>query len=180
MLRNSTDSFGSLSRFLHWVVGLMIIGLLCVGFYMTDLPNSDEKWQIYGLHKATGTLVFGLIIIRILWRLINVAPELPTTMKPLLQTGYKLGVKSMYLLMFVMPLSGIFMSLYSGHDISVYGLFSIKAFELSNKELAHILHSIHVYSGIILACIISVHTMLALYHHLIVKDRLLLRMICGK
>jgi cytochrome b561 len=146
---------------------------------MTGLPDSEQKWQMYGLHKATGIVVLLLVIFRILWRLINITPNLPTTMIPILQNGYKLGVKSMYIFMLVMPLSGLLMSLYSGREISVYGFFTIKAFE-TQKELATQFHTMHVYSGIILACIIGVHTMLAIYHHFIVKDRLLVRMIIGK
>ena len=88
-------------------------------------------------------------------------------------------LKLMYVFMFLMPVSGIFMSLYSAKDISVYGMFTIKSFAL-NKELAGTLRDIHEYTGIALACIIGFHALMALYHHFFVKDRLLMRMIVGK
>jgi cytochrome b561 len=179
MLKNTTDSYGVVTRLLHWIVGLTIITMLCVGFYMSSLEPSDQKWQIYGLHKATGVIVLALVIIRFSWRLVNIIPSLPKTVPGLQAIGYRFGMKLMYLLMFLMPSSGILMSLYSAKAIPVYGIFTINAFE-ANKELATIFHTIHVYSGIALACIATFHAAVGIYHHFIVKDRLLLRMIVGK
>ena len=179
MCRNTSSTYGGLSRLFHWVVGLMIITMLCVGFYMTDLAPSDQKWEIYGLHKATGVVVLALVFLRFGWRLINIIPDLPKTIPNWQAIGYRFGMKLMYVFMLLMPASGILMSLYGGHDISVYGIFTLKAFVL-NKELSGIFHTIHVYSGIALACIIGFHTLMALYHHFFVKDRLLMRMIVGK
>ena len=179
MLKNTTESYGIITRLLHWIVGLAIITMLCVGFYMADLEPSDQKWQIYSLHKATGVLVLALVIIRFSWRLINIIPDLPKTIPNLQAVGYRIGMKLLYLFMFLMPSSGILMSLYSAKAIPVYGMFTIQAFE-ENKELATIFHTTHVYSGIALACIIAFHASMAIYHHFIVKDRLLVRMILGK
>ena len=179
MLKNTKATYGSLTRILHWLVGIMIITMLTVGFYMTSIPDSDQKWEIYGLHKATGVIVLSLVVVRLLWRLVNIIPNLPNTIPGWQQIGYRFGMKIMYLFMFVMPISGIFMSLYAAKDIPVYGLFTIKAFE-ANKELATIFHTTHVWSGLILAYIIGFHTLMALYHHFFVKDRLLIRMIVGK
>ena len=179
MCKNTSSTYGGVSRIFHWVVGLMIIILLCVGFYMTGLEPSDQKWEIYGLHKATGVMVLALVALRFGWRLINIIPDLPKTIPNWQAIGYKFGMKIMYVFMFLMPASGILMSLYSARDIPVYGMFTIKSFEL-NKELATIFHTIHEYSGIALACIIGFHTLMALYHHFFVKDRLLMRIIVGK
>ena len=146
---------------------------------MVSLEPSDQKWEIYGLHKATGVIVLTLVTLRLSWRLINIIPDLPKTMPGLQAVGYRFGIKLLYLFMFLMPSSGILMSLFSAKEIPVYGMFTIKAFE-ANKDLATIFNTIHVYSGIALACIIGLHATMGLYHHFIVKDRLLMRMIVGK
>jgi len=179
MIKNTSNTYGSISRLFHWIIGIMIIIMLCVGFYMTDLAPSDQKWEIYGMHKATGVILLVLVILRMSWRLINIIPDLPNTMPTLHSVGYKLGVKLQYLFMFLMPSSGILMSLFAGKDIPIYGIFTIKAFE-ANKDLSTVCHTIHEYSSIALACAIGLHVSMALYHHFVVKDRLLMRMIVGK
>ncbi len=179
MSKNTISTYGLVTRLLHWVIGLIIIMLLCVGFYMTDLDPSDQKWEIYRLHKATGVIVLVFVVLRFIWRVINIIPDLPNTIPNWQAIGYRFGIKLMYGFMFLMPASGILMSLFSAKDIPVYGMFTIKAFEL-NKELAIIFNSIHAYSAIALTSIILLHTTMALYHHFLVKDRLLIRIIVGK
>lgn len=179
MFKDTISTYGGVTRFFHWFVGVTIIALLCVGFYMTDLDNSPEKWEIYGLHKATGTVILGVIALRLIWRLVNIFPDLPKTMPNWQARIYRIAVKFMYIFMILMPMSGLLMSCYGGHDVSIYGYYTIKAFQ-ANRELATFFHTIHVYSGIILACMIGAHTSFALYHHFFEKDRLLIRMIVGK
>ena len=50
---------------LHWLVALMIIGLLCLGFFvLADMPNSDpKKLDILVWHMAGGMLVLVLIML---------------------------------------------------------------------------------------------------------------------
>lgn len=179
MQKNTKDSFGFLMRFFHWLVGLMIIALLSVGFYMADLENSPDKFQLYGMHKAFGVTVLSLIILRLLWRLSNVMPDKVKEMPDWQYTGYKIGVFFMYVCMLGMPVSGILMSLYGGYGISVFGLFSINPF-VTDLALARFFHTIHHYAGYGFAALICIHSLMALYHHFIVKDRALLRMIVGK
>lgn len=179
MQKNTEDSFGFLMRFFHWVVGLMIIALLAVGFYMTGLENSPGKFQLYGMHKSFGVTVLALIVFRLIWRLSNIMPKPLKTMPAWKVTGYRIGVFFMYIFMLAMPISGILMSLYSGYNISIFGLCSISSFG-KNLALAKIFHNMHHYAGYGFAAVICMHSFMALYHHFIVKDRALLRMIVGK
>jgi cytochrome b561 len=179
MVKNTESSFGIGSRFFHWVVGLMIIGMLAVGFYMSSLPNSPDKFEIYGLHKATGVIVLCLVVLRLLWRVSNIVPVLPSTMPNWQVVGYKFGVTAMYLLMLAMPISGVFMTRYSGYDISVFGLFTIEAFE-KNPDIVSLAQYIHGLGGYAFVLFIVMHSSIALYHHFIDTDRLLMRMIKGE
>jgi cytochrome b561 len=74
MLKNTLQSYGSVTKILHWTIALLIISLLGVGLYMTDMPDGDQKWYIYDVHKEIGMLVLTLVLIRVLWRLTNKNP----------------------------------------------------------------------------------------------------------
>jgi cytochrome b561 len=39
MLANSTERYGLISRALHWLMALMILTMIAVGAYMTDLDK---------------------------------------------------------------------------------------------------------------------------------------------
>jgi cytochrome b561 len=145
---------------------------------MVDLPN-EEKAELYGMHKATGVVVLFFVSLRILWRLINIVPALPKTMPSWQALGYKIGITAMYLLMLSMPISGLLAGLYNGRDLSVYGLFTIYAFE-KNEQISYLAWNLHGIGAWAFVIFITMHSLVALYHHFIDKDRLLLRMIKGE
>ena len=44
MLTNSVDSYGLVSRFLHWVMALLILAMIGVGVYMTLTYTLGISW----------------------------------------------------------------------------------------------------------------------------------------
>ncbi len=175
MIRNTHDSYGIISQILHWVIGFFIIILLSVGFYIESLPNSPEKSNILSIHKATGVLVLMLVFVRIIWRLSNIQPSIPNS-NILLAKLANINIFFLYFLMVAMPISGITSSLMSGHDISFYGIFSIKAVG-SYSTIAEYAGFAHGIMAFIFVTLITLHIIAALYHHFILKDNILRRMI---
>ena len=176
MIKNTENSYGIISKLLHWTMSIVIITLICVGYYMSDLPASPEKFEIYGMHKATGVIILSLALIRIFWKYRNITPSLPENLPHWQAAASKINTGLLYFLMFLMPLSGLFMSLYSGYAVNVFGLFTIPAFE-RKERLATLAKEFHEAFAVILIVSISLHVAAALYHHFIRKDELLKRMI---
>lgn len=175
MIGNTREAYGFISKLLHWIVAIAIITLISVGYYMSDLPISDQKYQIYSTHKAAGVCVLIFVIIRLVWRIMNIAPEMPKDTPQWQVIAADVNVKFLYFLMLCQPLSGIFMSLYGGHPINIFGLFAIPAFETKVK-LASLAKEFHEAFSVLLIICISLHLLAALYHHIIRKDGLLKRM----
>ena len=65
-IRNTDEAYGVVARILHWVIGLSIIGMLCLGLYMDALPKDDlNRDALYGFHKAFGLVIlFAVLLIR--------------------------------------------------------------------------------------------------------------------
>ena len=160
-IKNTIQNYGSLTKILHWLVGMFIICLLCVGFYMVDMEKSDLKFQIYGMHKA----------LRFIWRMINIQPKfLLAKWEHFLSRA---NFIILYFLMFAMPLSGISMSLFGGRDIDLFGFFTIKATMNPDKDLSKIFWQAHGIFAYILIICIGLHISASLYHQFIKKDDLL-------
>lgn len=177
MLKNTNDSYGTIAKILHWSISILIITLLCVGFYIASLPDaSTEKTNILGMHKATGILVLMLVLIRIIWRLSNIQPSLPSTIPNIFVKLANANILLLYCLMVAMPVSGASASLFSGHDISFYGLFTIKAFA-EQSVVASYAWIAHETIAIVFIIAITAHIIGALYHHFILKDRVLRSML---
>ena len=65
------NSYTAVAKFFHWGMALVIVGLLALGFVMTDMPLSPEKLQYYAWHKWAGISVFLLVWLRLVWRVLN-------------------------------------------------------------------------------------------------------------
>jgi cytochrome b561 len=162
---------------LHWLMAIAIISLFAFGLYMHDLPLSPWKLRAYSWHKWAGVTIFALAIIRLSWRLFNRPPKLPPHMGRTEQFIAHSGHGLLYVLMFVIPLSGWLMSSAKGFQTVLFGIFPIPDLLSKNKELGDILQTVHWGLNLLLAVIVAGHIAAALKHHFINRDDVLTRML---
>src|SRR5947209_1518361 len=105
MLKNTENSYGLISRIFHWVMSILIIVMLCVGFIMVNIEPNEQKWQIYNAHKATGLVILLLIFLRTIWAILNIKVQVPLDILEWQRKSANLNHKLFYYLMFIMPLS---------------------------------------------------------------------------
>lgn len=178
MLKNTDRSFGSIAKFFHWTIALLIIGILCVGFYMGGIPDEIKREQIFNMHKLFGLTVLSLAVLRLLWRWINPVPVLPSM--PWWEVVLERTVKFLlYVSLFAMPISGWIFSTAAGYAPHL-GQFSIPApFVKLDLTLAGQVFKVHqaiAWGIIVLLCM---HVAGGLKHHFIDKDNILKRMMPG-
>lgn len=176
-LQNTTSSYGSVAKAFHWVMAALIILNLIVGLKMAGLPVGPDKFKLYGWHKSFGALVLILVSLRLAWRLANVTPLLPGTIRPFEQTLARLGHFALYALMFAMPLSGWAMSSAAGLPVSFFGLFILPDLVEPNQALKATLMELHELMGFALIGMILLHVLAALLHHFYYKNNVLRRML---
>ena len=162
---------------LHWLMALLIIGLLALGFYMSDLPLSPEKLQFYSWHKWAGVTVFALVWLRLLWRVTHRPPAYPISMSGLQQALAHTVHLVLYVLMIVIPLSGWLMSSAKGVQTVWFGVLPLPDLIGRDKELGKQLAELHSALNIGLLLLIGGHAAAALFHHLVHKDDILRRML---
>lgn len=174
-LKNSESHFGLVNILLHWIMAILIIGMLALGLYMVSLPISLEKLKLYGWHKEYGFIVLALALFRLFWRLTNITPHLSL---PFLE---RLAARAMhwafYGLMFTMPISGWLITSAAGLPASFFGLFTLPSLISPNEESRQLFQWVHQWLGYGLIAAIVLHTSAALKHHYINKDDILRRMI---
>ena len=161
---------------LHWLMALVFLGLLGLGFYMTDLPFSPTKLQVYSWHKWAGVSVFLLALLRLAWRLIHSPPALPQSMSQQARLLAILGHWVLYFFMFAIPLSGWLMSSAMGFQTVWFGVLPLPDIIDKNKALAGFFSTAHLYLNIAFIVTIGGHVLAALKHQFIDKDNLFARM----
>ncbi|MDP4832240.1 MAG: cytochrome b [Rickettsiaceae bacterium] len=177
MIKNTENNYGIIAKLFHWLIAIAIVSLITVGFIMSDMPASPDKYELYGMHKASGVLVLMLVVLRVLWKLSNKVVQPPADLPNILKLAAKSGHFLLYAFMLLMPISGICMSYFGGHDISVFGLFMIPAAIDKLPQIAGLFHQIHVLGIWAFITVITLHVGAAFYHHFIRRDNVLMRMI---
>ncbi|MTI42979.1 cytochrome b561 [Roseibium hamelinense] len=185
MIRNTKSGYGHIAIAFHWIMALIIIGMLGMGLYMTSLPQTDPlTFQLYQLHKSFGFVILTLVVLRLGWRLLNPAPKLPNGMKPWERAAAHLGHTGLYALMFLIPISGWFMVSASPWNIPtvVFNVLNIPHLPvpgfLGTKEQAEgVFKFAHEYMAYFMIALVIAHVGAALKHHFIARDATLRRMV---
>lgn len=164
---------------LHWLMAVLFFGMLGLGFYMQGLPLSPDKLKLYSWHKWVGVTVFLLALFRIAWRVIHQPPALPSSIPRLMQIAAHAGHHMLYMLMFLIPLSGWLMSSAKGFQTVWFGILPIPDLLEKNKLLGDLLQTVHVSLNYLFIAVLIGHIGAALKHHFIDKDDILTRMLPG-
>jgi cytochrome b561 len=173
--KNTSYAYGSVAKFLHWLLFILVLVMIVGGFFMDDVPKA-YKGVIYNLHKLTGLTILLLMVVRWCWMMINVKPMLPTAMPNWQRKATRLVHELLYLLIIAMPLAGWIGSSSAGKPPHIGDLkLSLPIPEdKSLIEAAFNMHELIAYGIIFLVC---VHAAAALYHHYIRKDDVMRRML---
>lgn len=148
-----------------------------VGAYMVGLPASDEKYQIYAMHKSFGVVVLALVISRIIIRLNSKIPALPIEINSLENKLSALMVFLLYCCMVLMPFSGLTMAMASGKGINFFGIFDIPNFKGLHPTLATFAWKSHGFIATIIFTLIIIHILAGFKHLLLQKVNIFKRML---
>ncbi len=185
MIRNTATGYGWIAIAFHWLMASLILFMLGLGLYMHELPLSDPAtFQLFQLHKSIGFVVLALAVFRLVWRLVNPAPKLPSGMKSWEKLAAHLGHIGLYALMFALPLSGWLMVSASpwGIPTVVFNVLPVPHLPvpemLGTKEAAEAtLKSVHALAAYLLIALLVAHIAAALKHHFVARDATLKRMV---
>jgi len=177
-IKNSTDQYGLVSIILHWFFVILIFSMAGIGFYMVSLDYYDPLYRsLPNLHKSIGILLIGLLIFRLMWRWYNIKPTPVNGSKTWEIKLAHLVHYLLYLLIFLIGVSGYLISTADGRSIAVFNLFNIPAVTLNIENQEDKAGLIHLWLVFILLATIAIHLIGALKHHFINKDITLTRML---
>ena len=152
-------------RIIHWLMALLIITLLILGFSLDFLPKT-YKFPVIKIHKSLGIIALFLIFIRIYLRLKYKAPSLPQDFLKFEKILSNLVHKTLYLSMLIMPLSGWLMSNSYGKQVQFFNFFTLPTLLEKNILLTKIFSNIHYYTAWTLVICLSLHITGVIKHSL--------------
>jgi cytochrome b561 len=178
VIRSTDERYGSITRLLHWVVALLIIGLVALGFWMVDLSYYDRWYnRSLELHKEFGMIVLALAALKIGWAIFDVKPGFPETIKPWERAAATAANHLFYLLMLLIPVTGYIISTSAGDGISIFGWLEVPAIITAGEAVRDLAIELHYWLAYGTAGLAIVHALAALKHQFMDHDGMLRRML---
>jgi cytochrome b561 len=167
------------ARLLHWVTALVVALMIPLGVIIGNDWGGPLQDSLYALHESLGALLIPVVLARLGLRLTNPPLPLPQDIPPLQRFAAQVTHAGLYALLVAQPLVGWIAMSASGAPVSVLGLFALPSIAPENRVFSEQLFMLHGLIGLSIAGLIAAHIGAALYHHVVRKDRVLIRMISG-
>jgi len=176
-LMNTEQSYGSVAKFFHWTLAILVILMLAGGLTLGSVKNSPYAGTIFNIHKSIGFTILILMTLRLLWRIVNPLPQLPISTPE----WQRLAARSVHRLFYVavigMALAGWGMATAAGYPVNFWWLVKINMPWIPKSEAfqqgfatAH-----YVFARVLIALII-LHMLASLKHYFINQDGVVNRM----
>lgn len=166
----SPGKYAQLTRFLHWIVAIMVIATIPIGVIMLQegLARPTQN-LLFILHKNGGVILLLLVVLRIVWRLVVPAPPMPAHIPGWQARIAKTVQFGMYTMLLVMAVSGYVRVRAGGFPIEMLDPLGLPGFVPRSDDLAATAKAIHANARFLLVGLILLHVGAGM-KHLLARD----------
>ena len=161
--------YDATARFFHWTMAGLITVVFAISFAFDEVPKAAE-YVLLQLHMIAGLLILALYAARLAWRISHRPP-----VGPLMTRAAGLGHLVLYALMLAVPLIGLAVIFLRGRGID-FGMFTILSPLATNRPSARLAKELHELLAWGLMLLAAGHAAVAVWHHKVRRDGVLLRM----
>ena len=176
MNKNDKAKYPLSMRIYHWLVFAMVVTMISVGYSMSGLEVSDEKWQIYYMHKSSGLLLFVIMLARIYNRLKSKIPTLPKSVSVFDAKIAHIVHYLLYIVLLIIPISGMLMSVFGGRGLPFFFTTFLKGVT-RQENISGAFWIVHTKLPIILMILVGLHVIGSFKHLIIEKVNIFKRII---
>jgi cytochrome b561 len=171
----SPNAYGAAARFLHWALFALIAVQVPGGLLIEAFPRaSDARLFVLSTHTSLGIAALLIVLARIARRLASggVEPDGPRWQRTLARAVHG----ALYVLMVAVPVAGYLLADARGRGIPFFGL-NAPEWLATDRALAGTLEDVHATLAWTLVAVVAVHVVAALWHHFVLRDDTMRRML---
>jgi cytochrome b561 len=163
---------------LHWLTAVLVITQFALALLWDGFDRPTHRTMVTA-HMSFGIILTALILARIIWRL------MPAHRLPSLAAGWVgRAAKGVHYLLYVLlaaeAVLGFLTRWWEGREMSFFGLLIPGPFGAGDRATHHMFMEWHEKVGWAIIIVATGHAAAALYHHVVLKDRTLRRMLPGR
>lgn len=172
---DTPERHGLVTRLLHWAMALILLWQFTGMALRLVLGRTPLMAFWVGTHQSVGTLLLGLAVIRLGWALANRGAR-PVDERTPLGWSAVAGQRALYVLMLIVPLLAVLRALGGGRGYAVFGYQVVERTGVRIPWMVAPAELLHGRLAWLLLALILGHAAMALVHHFVWRDGVLLRM----
>jgi cytochrome b561 len=175
--RDASTHYTRVAIVLHWLIAALLFGQIAFGWFLESVPRGSPMRGFYvNLHKSTGMTLALLILVRVIWRLMNPPPPLPSFMPSWERRAAQWSHWALYACMLGMPLSGYIASNFSKHGVKFFNTLTLPPWGVDDPRVYALFNTTHVVLSYLFVAVILVHVIAAV-RHAVYRDGVFARML---
>jgi cytochrome b561 len=172
--------YGAVAQSLHWLTAvLVLLAYVTAEGGGESRVYSAQRASSLTLHETLGLLVLVVLVLRLLWRAVDRAPE-EVPMPGWMILASRLTHGLLYVLLFLVPATAIVGAWYEGHPITEVWVGDIGPYLATSPDFGRTVTELHQLLGDVIMYLAGLHAVAALYHHFFLRDRVLTSMLPGR
>jgi cytochrome b561 len=170
--RTQYDNF---AIFLHWMTVILVLAQFGLAITWGWFARPTRHLMIV-THMSFGIILSAVIVIRIAWRLIP-GHQMPAAVSGWTETAAKIVHYLLYAMLAAEAVLGFVLRWSGNESMSFFGLLLPPPFSPFSKSTHHLIGEMHELNGWAIIILAAGHAAAALYHHYVLRDRVLSRML---
>lgn len=179
MIANTPDAWGWPAIALHWIVALLVIATFGLGLWMGEIPMRADRPYYYAIHASLGITLLAVLVLRVIWALLNPAPAAPAGTSPLQHAAARFTHLALYVLTLATVLVGWLLAGVQDTPIVplAFGIVPLPSPLPLSHAAEDFLEETHELAAYLLVAVAGLHILAALWHHYVLRDNTLRRML---
>jgi cytochrome b561 len=168
-------TYDSVAIALHWFTAILVIANFALA-QVWDWFAKPTRELMEQAHMSFGVLLSVVIVVRIVWRFIR-GHQISSVEAGWVRLASKGTHYLLYLMLIVEAALGFAFRWGAGRPMAFFGTGIPPLIGEMARSLRRQLREFHEWTGWAIIVLVLVHALAALYHHYVLKDRVLLRML---
>jgi cytochrome b561 len=177
-INNSSKGYGAIAQATHWLTVVLVALAWTVGLFGDDLPKGTPRDAGLFVHMTAGLAVVILLVVRLALNLVNPPASVGPATRGIWMV--RLGQATHYLLyglLIAVPVAGIVLQFARGDALPIFGIADIASPWVKDRAFARSIKEVHEILAHALVIVAGFHAAAAVFHHWVLRDRTLLRML---
>jgi cytochrome b561 len=176
-MSSGRPAYSTTAKALHWLAALLVVSQLVTAALMPYIGPKTQAGAVINLHLSLGVVIVVLTAMRAVNRLLDPVPLDTRDARAWELLAAQATHRTLYFILLIGPFLGWASASAHRFPVTLFGLVPLPALASPRDRWALVAGDVHTLMMWMLLGLVTLHASVALYHHFVRHDAVLLRML---